>query len=64
MRRSLAALAASCVQDAISGTRSWLGLDPFVWSLSLSFLLGILVSLATAPQRKELRAAWFGEGEA
>ncbi len=50
------------LQYALSGTRSWLGLDPFIWSLSLSFLLGILVSLATAPQRKELRVAWFGEG--
>lgn len=51
------------LQYAISGTRSWLGLDPFVWSLSLSFLCGILVSYATTPQRKELRAAWFGVEE-
>jgi hypothetical protein len=49
------------VQYALYGTRSWFGFDPFVWSLSLSFLCGIIVSYATPPQRKELRQAWFGD---
>ncbi|MDZ7639383.1 MAG: sodium/solute symporter [Bryobacterales bacterium] len=52
------------LQYALYGTRSWLNLDPFVWSLSLSFLCGILASYATPPQRAELRNAWFGDSEA
>ncbi len=49
------------LQYALWGTRSWFELDPFVWSLSLSFLCGMVVSFATPPQRKELQDAWFGE---
>jgi sodium/pantothenate symporter len=54
-------LGSFALQYALYGTRSWFGFDPFVWSLSLSFVCGIVASYATPPQRKELREAWFGE---
>ncbi|MCW5966206.1 MAG: sodium/pantothenate symporter [Bryobacterales bacterium] len=57
-----AGLGSFALQYGLYGTRSWLGLDPFVWSLTFSFVAGIVASLATAPPRKAIRQAWFGEG--
>lgn len=54
-------LGSFALQYTLYGTRSWLGLDPFVWSLTLSFAFGIAASLLTAPPRKAIRQAWFGE---
>ena len=56
-----AGLGSFALQYSLYGTRSWLGLDPFVWSLALSFVFGIGVSLATKAPRKAIRQAWFGE---
>jgi sodium/pantothenate symporter len=49
------------LQYALYGTRSWLEMDPFIWSLAFSLLAGVVVSLATAPPSREIRQLWFGE---
>ena len=49
------------VQYVLYGTRSWFGCDPFVWSLSFSFVCGITASLLTPPQPDAIRRVWFGE---
>jgi SSS family transporter len=54
-------LGSFALQYGLYGTRSWLGLDPFVWSLSISFLCGVGASLLSKPQRAEIRQAWFGQ---
>jgi len=49
------------VQYVFYGSRSWLDMDPFIWSLVLSLVAGITVSLCTSPSNSEVNRVWFGE---
>jgi sodium/pantothenate symporter len=41
------------------GTRSFLGLDPFVWALVASAICGVAGTLLSEPQREEIRQRYF-----
>ncbi|MCB9383384.1 MAG: sodium/solute symporter [Bryobacterales bacterium] len=43
------------------GSRSYLGLDPFVWSLGVSAICGVLGWWLGPPDRREVRERYFGE---
>lgn len=42
------------------GTKSFLGLDPFVWALPASAVCGVIAALLSGPDREEIRERYFG----
>ena len=51
------------LQYAMFGTRSFLGLDPFVWSLAASALACVLGSKAGRPESRALLSKYFSDEE-
>ena len=43
------------------GTKSFLGLDPFVWALPISALCGVAAALATQPDRPAILERYFSD---
>lgn len=51
------------IQYALYGTRSWLGMDPFVWALAFSAAGCVAGSLTSAKDPRELLALYFSTDE-
>ena len=51
------------LQYAAYGTRSFLGLDPFVWSLAISALGCVIGSMAGTREPRELLEKYFAREE-
>ena len=51
------------LQYALFGTRSFLGLDPFVWSLAASAAACVLGSRAGQPEPRALLSKYFCDDE-